>query len=151
MQDVGWDLNISQGSFLFPCPCQESGSAGVFRIMCPGEPGAGGGWSSLSQSWPESAAPTRPRARNLVLLLELADMCARITADDSEGAVFTDTLPSTKSLQEFGFTLQNPYVTCCLSPREICLHSDMLFFGAIGKCRISSSSKSNALRDVKIC
>lgn len=60
LQDVGWDLNISQCSFLFPCPCQESGSARGFRITCPGKTGAGGGWNCLSQSQPGSTAPTLP-------------------------------------------------------------------------------------------
>lgn len=117
LQDVGWDPNISQGSFLFSRPCQESDSTGGFRITCPGKTGARGGWSSLSQSRPESAASTRPRARKLVLLLELADTCTRTSADDSEGAVFTDTL-LTKSLWQFAFTLQNLYVKCVAFSQE---------------------------------
>lgn len=72
LQNVGWDLNISQGSFLFPHLCQESASAGGFRLTCPGKMGARGRCSSLSQSYPKSAAPTQVRALMLLLLLELA-------------------------------------------------------------------------------
>lgn len=118
LQDVGWDLNISQGSFLFPRLCQESDSAGVFWITCPGKMGARGGWSSLSQSdWICSSNTPKRMKTGFVAGV------GRYMYEDHSWWLrrcwfFTNTLLTTKSLWEFGFTMQNPYVKCIAFPQE---------------------------------
>lgn len=122
LQNVGWDLNISQGSFLFPHLCQESASAGGFRLTCPGKTGARGRCSSLSQSCPESAAPTQVRALTLLLLLELS---VNVHTDQSprlRRCCFYKHFADYKVAVRVWLYLAKPVCkTCCLSPEESCL------------------------------
>lgn len=104
LQNVSWDLNILQDSFLFPHLCQQLDSAGRFWLS----------WEGGSQ-----------RVIQLPVS-EWSQICSSSTHIrigvgsnyDSEGAVFTDTLLATKSLWEFAKQICEE---SCLFPKERCL------------------------------